>query len=104
VRTGVFAALLLASVSLAWATFNWLVGPFVTSAFGTPNAGEYVVTEKSSGYPVAEVATTSYGCRTKSLNGVLKLVCGKTFGKLCRFGTVCMALATARSSGARSNK
>ena len=50
-RIGIYSALFLASLAFVWATFVHLVGPFVTSSFGTPASGEFVITEKSSGYP-----------------------------------------------------
>ena len=51
VQIGLFVGLLIAFASLALGTLNWVVGPFVTSSFGTKTAGTYVVAEKSSGRP-----------------------------------------------------
>ncbi len=49
VRIGLHATLIVAFTSLAMGTYFGVIGPLVTHSLGTPRAGAYVVTDKSSG-------------------------------------------------------
>lgn len=88
VRTGVHAALFVASFSLALGTFRWLLGPSLTTSFGTSMSGQFVVTEKSSGRADRRGCNHFVQLRDKDSRWNTKVCLSEQFWETTRVGEI----------------